>query len=226
VRRTSTNAIIAVSILLFVFSVSTAFADGPSINLPPGEVDAIINQYPYPNSYLQLKFSNVPDGYDVSNGLYDAWCVDEDVYIYKGKTYKVRLYSSYDPANPYPDPDWDKVNYILNHKQGTSDDVQAAIWCFIDGGVYPDPGYARDMVDEANHHGEGFVPGPTQILAVVCWIDEGSVQTEFIEWTVPINSVIPEYPIGPILGSVSFVIALGLFRYRHDLPTVFRFKRD
>jgi len=224
-RRTFTKAIIVASILLFIFSVSTAFA-APSINLPTDPVQAKFD-YPGPNSYWKITLSGVDAGYDVSNGAYVGWCVDEDHSISNHATRTVTLYSSYDPANLYSDDDWDLVNWILNHKQGSDWwDVQRAIWYFIDGGVYP-TGYpdAIDMVEDAMVNGENFEPGPGQILAVVCWIGV-TVQTTFIEVTVPLNNVVPEYPIGPILGSVSFVIALGFFKGRHALPTVFRFKRD
>jgi hypothetical protein len=228
VRRTLTKAIILTSILLFIFSVSTAFADGPSINLPTDPVKA---KYDYvwsstSNSYWLITLSEVPDGYDVINGPYDGWCVDEGNTISNHQTLYVTLYSSYDTRALAADPDWPYVNYILNHPQGDAVDMQNAIWYFINqGGDLTDPD-AQAMVDDAVANGGSFVPQQGQILAVVVDPELGNKQLTFIEWTVPINGVIPEYPIGPILGSVSFVVALGLFKCRHALPTVFRFKRD
>lgn len=220
------KAIIAASILLFVLSVSPAFANGPSINLPPGAHAHF--DYPGPNSYWKITLSGVDPGYDVTNGDYKGWCCDKTNTINDGANHAVTLYSTYG-TTPYThnvDPgDWNKVNYIINNPQGTKDDVQAAIWRYIDGEAMPTDPDAIAMVNAAEASGGSFVPGPGQILAVLCWISE-SKQTTFIEVCLPINGVIPEYPIGPILGSVSFVIALGLFKCRHALPTVFRFKRD
>ena len=68
----------------------------------------------------------------------------------------------------YPDDDWDLVNYLINHKHpdATSDDIQSAIWYFIDGGVYPSDLEAISMVEDAILNGEGFVPGTGEWLAV------------------------------------------------------------
>jgi hypothetical protein len=128
-------------------------------------------------------------------------------------------------TNPSPSPNWTKVNYILNNKQGNPTDQQAAIWYFIDGGHMPSTAAGKAMVNDALANGSGFVPGPGQTLAVIVWISN-SVQVEFIEVPLHITNTVPEYPIGPILGSLTFVIALGLFKYRSSLRTVFRFKHD
>jgi hypothetical protein len=218
------KGVIGLTVLLFLLSVSRiAIAAGPSISLPPGQVTATVTTYPGPNSYVIMTLSNVPSGFDVSNGPYNAWCVDEYHYIYVGTHYQATLYSSYDPRAT--DPDWPKVNYILNNKQGNPTDQQAAIWYFIDGGYMPLTASGKAMVNAALANGNGFVPGPGQTLAVIVWISS-SVQVEFIEVTLHVTNTVPEYPIGPILGSVSFVVALGLFKYRNSLPTVFRFKHD
>ena len=116
----------------------------------------------------------MPDGYDVHNGWYLDWCVDEDTYIYNHHTYDVTLRSSYDTDLPdyLKDSDWDKVNYIINHKgSADKDSVQNAIWYFIDHGAYSgfpggDP-EADDLIDEAKAHGGGYEPQPAQLLAVI-----------------------------------------------------------
>ena len=209
---------------MFCFAmISIAYAQGPTINLPSGQVTMTVTDYPREDCYFLATLSDVPDGYDVTNRDYLAWCVEEGVYIYVGASYDATLYSSYDPANQYPDDDWDKVNYILNNKQGTSDDVQAAIYYFINGGVMPTSAAGIAMVDDAVANGEGFEPVTGEWMAVVVWVGE-RVQTTFIEVVVPIHAVIPEYQIGPALGLITFVAALGIFKYRRRLPEIFQFK--
>jgi hypothetical protein len=91
-------------------------------------------------------------------------------------------------------PNWPKVNYILNHKQGNGIDVQVAIWHFIGGPVPPwDPVYgtpspaALAMIADANANGATFVPTSDQISAVI--VDLGpDVQRNIIEFRCPITS--------------------------------------
>jgi hypothetical protein len=92
------------------------------------------------------------------------------------------------------------INYVLNHKQGTGVDISQAIWFFVDGNGWSDTaaklladGYpntvpttlAQTMVNDALAHGAGFVPGPGQIVAVICDPTDAAVQDTIIELTVP-----------------------------------------
>jgi uncharacterized repeat protein (TIGR02543 family) len=191
-KNQARNVLIALLALMFILSITRlAKAVGPSINLPPGTVNATFN-YPGSNSYWSITLSNVPSGYDVTNAIYVGWCCDETFTINNGATLGVKLYSSYDPLDPYThnvDPgDWNKVDYIINNKQGTADDVQAAIWHYIDsnGGNQADPDVIA-MEAAADANGGSFVPTPGQLLAVVLY-KEGS-QTTFIEVIVPAQNV-------------------------------------
>jgi len=198
----------------FLAMINLAHAtSGPYINLPPASVTLKI-EYPSSECYYYVVLSNIPVGYHVSNGRYLGWCVDEHHYINNGKTYSATLYSSYDPSNPHPDPDWNKVNYILNHKQGSWNDVQAAIWRFVDGGSMPSSDAGKAMVNDADINGENFIPGPGEKMAVIAWINSDT-QVPIIEVTVPLQNITPEYPLGPILGIGSFFAALGVFRRKH-----------
>jgi len=148
--------------------------------LPPGGFSAVF-AYPGPTSYWQVTLANVADGCVVDDGVFVGWCVDEGNYIYPGTVYHPVLYSSYDPNLPSyaQDPDWDMVNYILNHKQGTYEDVQAAIWYFVDGGNWPADPDAQAMINDALAH-EGYVPPAGAIVAII--LDLGDkVQLTIIE---------------------------------------------
>jgi len=207
-------AVAAITTLALVFSVvvNSVYAGVPSINLPSGEVSLTI-QWPSSECYYYVWLSDVPSGYHVSNGRYLGWCVDEYHTIIPGETYRAEMYSTYDPDNPHPDEDWDMVNYILNHKQGSWEDVQDAIWFFVDGGRWPSNPAGQAMVNDALANGEGFVPGPGQTLAVILYID-GYTQIPIIEVTVPVQNVVPQYPLGTALGLIAFVAAFGIFKYK------------
>lgn len=117
--------------------------------------------------------SNVPVGYDVSNGVYQGWCVDRRSMI--DPVLEVYLYSSYDlPAIPELHmQEWDLINYVLNHKipEATTRDIQQAIWNFTKLG-YQEAAtrpLAIAMVNDAVANGEGFVPGPGQVMAIICY---------------------------------------------------------
>jgi len=56
-------------------------------------------------------------------------------------------------------------------------------------------------------------PGPGQILAVVLYIDD-CTQIPIIEVTVPVENVVPQFPIGTALGLIAFAAAFGVFIYK------------
>ncbi len=208
---------IALLVILASFLTTVRFAyasPGSSINLPPSTITVEID-YPSTECYYYVVLSNVPEGYHVSNGQFLGWCVDEHHCISDGRTYSATFYSSYDPDNPHPDPDWSKVNYILNNKQGSWQDVQAAIWYFVDGGNWPSDPDAQALINTANTHGEGFIPAPGEKIAIIVWIND-STQVPIIEVIVPLQNVVPEYPLGTILGIASFFAALGVYTRKHS----------
>jgi hypothetical protein len=150
-------------------------------------------QHPWalPPSYFKSTITGT--GYTGPNAAYNVWdddwvgwCVDEEHTINSGQNYPVILYSSYDAALPayFADEDWDKVNWIINHKADfepyTADQMQKAIWYFIDGGYTGSDQKIWDIIDAANANGEDFVPQAGQWIAVCC--DAGpNVQATFIE---------------------------------------------
>ena len=142
------------------------------ITLPTG-IYNVWFEYPVPNYYFNAHLSGIPAGNPyVWDGSWPCWCVDQDYYITPGNNYLVKLYSTYDPINPYPDSDWPKVNWIINHKgdypTATKDDFQAAIWYFVDHGVMPG-GIGANIVAGANANGATFIPQTGQLIAVLLW---------------------------------------------------------
>jgi hypothetical protein len=142
-----------------------------------------------PISFYKVELNNVPPGYLVSNGTYNAWCVDYAGGLTTNAIYKpVSLYLSHAPLPPqHQNPNWDRVNYILNHKQGNSFDVQAAIWHFIGGPIssldrrfLPLSAFALSMIADATANGAGFLPQPGQLSAVILDLGEDA-QKNIIE---------------------------------------------
>lgn len=159
-------------------------SDCNSISLPsnPVTMSVVVGS----NSYFITILSDVPLDYDVTNGDYLGWCVDEEHSISNGIEYPVYLWCSYNPLIPWPDDDWDMVNYLINHKNSSAskEDIQDAIWYFVDGENYPADPEAASMVDDALANGEGFMPSIGEWCAILCDAGEG-VQKTFIEVQVP-----------------------------------------
>jgi len=196
---------LAISLFAFLmFSgvlMTTVSATAWAPSLPPDPATIKITN-PYttplqPSSYpFIIDLSNVDPGFDITDGIYNGWCVDIVNVITRLVQYDVMLYSSYDEMAPIPDEDWEIINYIINHKLGTGCDVQAAIWYFINGGAYwwvsgdpfnpsVDPEVLA-MVADASLYGPTYEPGEGDILAIVCVpVDEfgepTSAQTVIIE---------------------------------------------
>ena len=136
----------------------------------------------FPVSFMRTKFSHLPAGHIVSNGTYTGWCVDYQGEIVSGYDYRAALYRSDGPLPAHlQNANWDRVNYLLNHKQGDSIDVQNAIWHFIGGTVpvsdwiyHPASATATNLIVDAILHGAGFEPRWGDTFAVVIDIGVGN----------------------------------------------------
>jgi len=173
-------------IVLNAKNVEASICDGV-LNLPQVPVTLTVydNQV---TSYFNSVLSNVPAGFDVTDGTYPGWCIQVDVTIDRGVGYQVMLYSSYDPAMPgyLQDDDWDKVNYILNNRNGYAEDyVSIAIWYFINEvpANSEDLNYlSKELVDAANAYGE-YMPPCDGVIAVIADPGEG-IQRSIFELTI------------------------------------------
>lgn len=168
------------------FLVSSVAATPAFPNLPPSAVTLTVQSGPgiYP---ILIQLSNVPAGYDVTNGIYNGFCADLFTTISAGASYSVILTSTLGLPTP-----WDKINYILNNKQGTGQDVQGAMWLVMGhsaSDILTNAGFTPSataivLFNDADANGAGFVPGPNQIVAVLC--DAGpDVQELMIELRKP-----------------------------------------
>lgn len=196
---------IIVSILLFSAIGAKKIPDKPNDVVLPQEVQNCLLELPPDPVTMQVVYEltssefittlfGVPAGYDVSNGPYPGWCIDYRNPIPINTDILVKLYSSYCPPGHLEDDNWDLVNYLLNHKSAGADwyDIQTAIWGLINfGNPAPPPSdpLGQGMVANAIANGNDFVPGPGQIVAVICdpieRTEENQIQYTIIEVSLP-----------------------------------------
>jgi hypothetical protein len=195
------NLAISFAVLMMLLSINTCMlthvaAAEDGLNLPSAPVRIEVTNGT--ESYFNTKLSDVPSGYDVTNGTYLGWCVDTRTEMARSPAvHAVFLYSSSSPPGNLTSEKWDMVNYILNHKQGNAQDIQQAIWYFInmDGNYTPTSSMAWAIVNDTLANGNGFVPGNGQIIAVICYPiilfpSQPDVQISIIEVT---NTVVSEF---------------------------------
>jgi hypothetical protein len=185
-------------LLLVIFAISgllmtSAVKASGFPQLPSGTVTIQVNTgvdtYP-----LTIVLSNVPLGYDVTNGPYTGFCANLLTTInnyepYSGATLVSSLAISGD--------EWNEINYVLNNVPAgaTAHDIQAAIWLvqepFTDAEILADAGFtpttlAHTMATAAETNGESFIPGPGQIVAVEVVVpDAQNLLIELKETTGP-----------------------------------------
>ena len=176
----------------------------PSLAVQQTNTASMTPDYGFPVHYMESRLANVPEGYTVTNGTYAGWCMSYATPIYARYSTPATFYLSYDKLPVHlSHANWDRVNYILNHKQGISTDVQNALWHFIGGPVAPENSEfnppsraALALMADAEANGAGFQPEPGQIVAVI--LDMGpNLQLNIIEVTVPFPP-----PACPILDNL------------------------
>jgi hypothetical protein len=204
--------------ILLVFAV-LALVSVASAALP-ASVEATLT-FPGTNSYFDV---DVTDGgnFDLPNMDYYGWCADSKINGQDGVP--SAAYTPYDSRGTLPPMhtvDWNKVNYIINHKNGASKAaIQQAIWnydngriAWSEGGSYSES-EVQALIDDAEANGENYVPeNPGEYYSVILWKSR-TAQPLFIE--VPIPEIpVPEFPtlalpvallIG-VVGAVQYVRA-------------------
>jgi hypothetical protein len=105
-----------------------------------------------------------------------GWCADTTYELSESTWIDVRLWSTARPSSlptRLQKAGWDNVNYLLNHKSTdvgvTANDIQKAIWYLLGQGEYPSTDWplARQMIDDAVAHGNGWYPTAGQMIAVI-----------------------------------------------------------
>jgi hypothetical protein len=140
-------------------------------------------------SWFNFTLSDVPPGYDITNGVYPAWCVQQWKEMDPGPNHQVLLKSCYaaNLENGFELIDWEKINYIINHKQEKNRvSVQRAIWYFtddLDNTGYPG---AQAIVNDTMANSSGYIPQAGELLAVAVEGYADVLQLAFLELVIPI----------------------------------------
>lgn len=208
---------ILICVAISVIFAAPASAIGNAVNLPSTFVRIEVSDGT--QSYFDTMLSEVPSGYDVTNTTYRGWCVDVRTEMTRSPaTHAVFLYSSLSPPGELASEAWDMINYILNHKQGSAQDIQQAIWYFMrmDGEYNPSGAGAWTMINDALENGAGFIPGPSQVTAIICYPtilfpNQPDVQISIIE--VQSSTVISEFPSALALTPIMVTAFLAIFAY-------------
>lgn len=167
-------------------------ASAPLPKIPDFSVEMFIR--PGLNSRFQLFFLDAKYGYDVVDfEFYNAWCLMKSKPLRRNALHNVRLYNCYGPDLPpvFRAMEWNRINYIINHKKGSKEAIQEAIWHFAD----PErptklSAQASRLVQEADLKGRDYKPGEGDLIAIICQ-PEGDEQSVFIEYKIP-EPVVPE----------------------------------
>ncbi len=139
-------------------------------------------------SYFSIALSGIPGGEEITDGDYFGWCIDRDHDMIIDTDLTVDLWSSLNPPD-LPGPkvqEWDKINYLLNNKDDYDMmDMQVVIWYFTDWWSYASLTLTQKaIVDEVDLNGDGFVPGPYDVRAVIC-LPEEETQMAIVELEIP-----------------------------------------
>lgn len=147
---------------------------------------------------IDITLSGIVGTYDITNMTYPGWCAEDNHGPDYGPGEFLTPYDSTDPAT-MPTPflqalAWSQVNYLLNHKAGTAQEIQAALWILMgtndpSNPTFPSTPAVLAMVADAQANGGSFVPGPGQVAAVLLYGDgimpAGYWQETLIEVTIP-----------------------------------------
>ncbi len=175
-------------------TVATAPSPPPA-KIPDSPVEMFIRQGT--DTRFELFFLDVRSGYDlVDFEFYKAWCLAKNKPIRRNAIHKVRLYNCYDPNLPpeFRGMAWNQINYIVNHKRGSKEAIQQAIWHFADSEHQTKLSVeAAQLVEEANLKGKDYIPAEGELIAIICQ-NEGRKQPVFIEYKIPEAVIIPEAP--------------------------------
>jgi len=56
----------------------------PTIRLPPTDILVTMNASDEADSYYNMNLSDIPSGYDIKNGIYTEWCIQENILMTQG----------------------------------------------------------------------------------------------------------------------------------------------
>ena len=192
-RKIKKILMIGIAVALTFSGISIEADDcNPTVQLPSGYVTMLAELGA--SIYFKIYLSDVPSGFDITDGEYTGWCCQRGVFMSTGVNHTVALYSSYDTNMPdsFKDENWSKVNYILNHKQDYNLDkthLQSVIWYYTHVNYKLPSDTASDadvqrLISNVDENGSDFCPEPGDVIAILVSCDT-SVQRTFLELYLP-----------------------------------------
>jgi hypothetical protein len=205
--------------ILTVFAILALVAVA-SAALPVSVTATLKHPAPYINTSPYWNVDITAGGNEaLPNGMYDGYCANGNAYMQVQTAFNI--YDSRFPAT-FPGgintADWNRINYVLNNKQGADKiTLQWVYWYYSGGYMFTEPAYDTvkyaAILADADANGGSFVPTVAgQHYAVIFWNPE-QVQLAFIEAIVPTTpgpNPVPEFPslalpIAMMLGLVFIV---------------------
>ncbi len=133
----------------------------------------------------------------IPNGTYAGWCIDKSVTMIRNEAHNVILYSTINSTLPNDIGRYNRgvVNYVLNHKQGTMQQIQEAIWYFTADPSSPSLNETStwNMINAAIAN-PNYVPGKGDIMAIIAYSGHPSgshassstgIQNTILEYRIP-----------------------------------------
>lgn len=184
--------------------VATQAESAPRAKIPEHPVHMYIKKGQ--ESHFELFFLDVKYDSDlVDFETYKAWCLQKGRILRRDAMHEINLYNCYDPNIPeqFRRTDWNRVNYIINHKKGSQVAVQEAIWALCDAANKPTSKDAILLLDESAERGRDFRPAEGELLGVIGY-PEGK-QPVFIEFLLPKSETFAVAPafFEPALAAIS-----------------------
>jgi hypothetical protein len=154
------------------------------------------------DGYLTIQLSNVPAGLSIGNQLYPVWCGSwwSSVVQTNGAA-GYPLYSTYSPAFPtgalpiVGGSNLNMVNYILNHKAGTVQDVQDAIWLIVTGQTSDIPSTTAVSLAAAAKLNPNYIPDGGGVMGAFLAIGPGTLAADSATAANQLQSLLLEIPV-------------------------------
>lgn len=164
------------------------------------------------NGYFTLNVTGLGPGSDMANGPYAAWCgAWYSSTVQNTGTPGYPVLSTYAPGVPaamrprVPGNTLNMVNYILNHKTGTVQDVQDAIWLIMVGSTdlaSPASPTALALAADAQANGAGYVPAAFGIMAVFYTVGPNALAPDYQTASQHLQTLLLELPV-PLANSTA-----------------------
>jgi len=154
----------------------------PWMNLPTTAKYKITAQPSTLGGYVDATLTNIPAGYDITNGVYGSNCADHNTNIQIGVEYNMAVHSSLYPETlpEFAKSDkWEKINWLFNNLDRYPGyqwyDIQGFIWLYDDpiwtglpeAGMPALTELSKTMRDDADLYGVNYSPLPGGWAAII-----------------------------------------------------------